>query len=228
MKNVVGTASVIKDTNRLVSSTSNNCNGVRSGSFLKFQSDANHYIVNNIKSLLFICEFNKISNQEIEINEDTGINIGRGDEIVISHKEYELQTILNITNPGENYQIGDSISIDGGVPLVNIQDNTTEKIQIRVNNTNEHGGITKIAIDKKGRYVETPISPFKAVGGQGSGGEFNLQFKICNQRNFIERTVQDVRFDGSKTFLTLTYTLPQEIKTGKLSVDKWEIFLTSN
>lgn len=226
MRNNLGNGSIIKNTNRLISSTSSNLRSCRVGSFLKFKSDSNHYIISKIDPLFYITEFEKVDGKKIKINSDTSININILDTVIISYKEWEIQTINSIISQGRGYKIGDVLCLDGGKPIIGVQDNLKNIAKIHVDNTDENGSILKISILEKGKYYEYPEESI-VVGGKGEGAKFDIRYKICDNRTMIERDVQNVEFDGKNTIITLNYDIPNEIKLGKISVDKWEIFLST-
>ena len=165
MKNHLGTASIIKDTNKLISS--NDWRGCRIGSFFKFKSDLNYYVVSRIEPLFYLAEFEKINDRKIKVNIDTGINLNIFDTVTISYKEWEIQTIIDIPNQGKGYKIGDILSLQGGKPCSNLQDNIKEVAKISVDNTDESGAILRISLINKGKYYEIPEVIISVNGVKG-------------------------------------------------------------
>lgn len=228
MKTTSGSASIIHNTNKLVSSSHSDFSTIRPGSFIKFSKDINHYIVGQISPLFFLVEFKKIGDRQIEVNGDTGININIFDSVTISFKEWEIQTLINLTNSGKGFHTGDVLILDGGKAYTSVQDNLQQLGKIKVESTDENGAINRFSIVEKGRYSESPTSPVKLLGGHGENAEANIQFKNCDNRVVLERDVENVQFDGQKTIITFTYNIPEEITSGKVGVSKYEMILTSS
>ncbi len=228
MKTNTGSASIIHGTNKLISSSHSDFSTIRAGSFIKFTKDTNHYIAGQISPLFFLVEFKKIGDRQIEINGDTGININIFDSVTISFKEWEIQSVINLTNPGKGYNQGDILILDGGKSYINVQDNLRQFGKIKVESVDENGSINRFSVVEKGRYSEIPNGLVKLLGGKGENAEANILFKNCDNRVVLERDVENVQFDGQKTIITLTYNIPPEIELGKVGVNKYGMILTSN
>lgn len=221
-----GRATIKKDTNKLVSAAFDDWQGVRIGSFFKFIQDSNHYSVARIEPLNYIVEFEKIAPKTLKVAANTDININNLDSVTISYKEWEIQTVNSITNPGKGYRIGNVLTLKGGKPSSDIQSNLKHIASIEVTNTNELGEITVIRLVSKGRYYEIP-KDIVLIGGHGTGAEFDIRFKNCDNRTIVDRDIQHVEFDGENTIFTINYDLPEEVKFGKIGADKWEIYLAT-
>lgn len=227
MKLIGNIGSIKKDSNRLVSSTYSDWSPVREGTFIKFNDDFHFYTVSHTEKKIFLKDFVTIQPNIIQINENCGINIGVGDSLNISFKEYELNN-YKIISSGKGYRIGDQLTLDGGVASLNVINNTLNTSIVIVTKVGSEGQINEVSVSNKGKYLTIPNPNTALKGGSGSGSSIEVSFKLTDHRTFTERDVQNVEFKNSETILYLVYPLPPGTKEGKLSIEKWEIILSSN
>ena len=221
-----GRATIKKDTNKIISSTYENWQGVRVGSFFKFGVDQNHYSVARIEPLNYIVEYERIAPKTLKVAANTDINLNILDTVTISYKEWEMQTVHSIINGGRGYKIGNILSLKGGKPSSDVQSNLKSIASVEVTNVNELGEITLVRLSNKGRYYQIPEENI-FVGGNGTGAELNVQFNVCSNRTIVDRDIEAIEFDGENTIFKLSYDLPEEVKYGKIGADKWEIYLST-
>lgn len=229
MKPLGFTINVLKDTNRIVACSETDFNHVREGSYIRIGKDNLFYQVAKPRKFFYIKDFTvgDKSGKFIEIKGNIGINLIKGDVLSLSFKEYGLSLFLGILNGGANYQVDDEIYIKGKSsydPITGHYQSTTFIVQ-EVNPTN--GAITQLGLKDAGKYTEMPESITEVMGGSGAGAVLEVQFELHDQRAMLEKTVTDIQFQDGKSFVYLDYALPSNISEGKLSVEKWEVFLTS-
>src|SRR5688500_8997225 len=105
MKQFGYTASVLKDNNVVVAHSDADWSALAERSSFRFNKDNIFYGVGRTEQFLFIKEFNSSGNI-LTVYDDTGINIGFGDTLTVSYKEFELGTVLSILDKGKGYRVG--------------------------------------------------------------------------------------------------------------------------
>lgn len=223
------TASIVKGTNRLVSTTSSDFGVIKPGSYVKFNNENTFYQVIKSNNIYFIKDFVTLTDKSIEIKGDLGIDLLKGDELILSYKEYEVFTLFGINNPGKGYKKGEIVYLDGGALSVNLTDNVTNPASFEIISVNENGGITQLAAKNNGIYIELPAKVCRVFShGDGDGAILEVEYQPINNRKTIDRTVVFVDQDHVSAYVHLDYPLPQGIKQGKLSLEKYEILLNIN
>lgn len=226
---IIGTiGSIKKDSNKIISATFSDWSAVREGSFIKFDNDSDFNIVSHAEQKTYIKSFVLVQPNILRVNEDCGANINEEDSLNISYKEQELSTVYKIISAGHGYKEGDHVTLGGGVASLNLIDHTLNSATFIVTKIGGGGEILDLKVINNGKYIETPDKITALNGGSGASASVEVGFKLADHRSFIERDVQKVEFKGSDTIIHLVYGLPDGIKEGKLSLDKWEIVLKSN
>lgn len=229
MKHGTYIVSIVKGTNRLVSTTNSDFSVLKEGSFVKFKNENNFYKVLTKKPIYYIKDFFVKAPKAIEIKSNVGIDLLKGDEIFISYKEWEVLTLFEIKNGGRNYKKGETIYLDGGVLAVNPSHNITNPACFEVTNIDKNGSITQLSSKDKGIYIQTPDETCKTFShDNGEGAVLDVKYKIIDNRQTLERTIQHVDQDHLSAILHLDYPLPTGLIQGKLSMEKWEIALDTN
>ena len=222
------TCSIIKDTNRAVGSFDANWASIRPDSFIKFGKDAACYTVAKAESFFYIKDFTTDGSNRILVNDDIGINLTHSDIIDISYKEYELLTVIKPLSGGAGYSVGNKISLDGGVSVQDAVSGINSNSTFVVSHVDANGGITQIKLESKGRYVICPPKECGVIGGNGSGAILLTDYKLLDSRALVERSILDAQHNGAQTTLVLDAPLPNGVTEGKLSLEKWQLFLTGN
>lgn len=228
MKNLSFAASILKNTNKIITHSEADCTGVRENTFVKFKDDSTFYTVAESESLFYIKDFETISRNKLKINDDVVTVLLPNDVLTISYKEYELLTLNSIINKGVGYKIGDKLFANGGIPSINILDNISAPLSLIVTQIGPNGEIETIQIDRRGKYTECPQKNCDIVGGSGKGAILDLDFKTLENRVITEKDIAFVEFNGSYSIVTLAYSLPVGVKDGKISINKWELLLNTN
>jgi hypothetical protein len=220
-------ASIVSETNRAVSTSDENWNSIRENSYIRFGDDPGFYTVGKVRSFFFIKDFN-IRGNRVLINDNIGLNLSVHDCLQISYKEYELLTIISPKDGGSRYKVGESISIDGGQLSPNNNTGFKNAASFKVIQVDESGRILQVALEERGKYTVAPGRICKVAGGSGSGAEFECEFKVTDNRTLVDKTITDIERLPGQTVLVLDSGFPEGVLEGKLSVEKWEILLTSS
>ncbi len=226
MKSLGNTVSVFKDTNQVFSCSDVDWSTVREGSYFKLSRDNVSYIVGRTSQIYFIKDFEVLSRNEIKVNSNIGPNLIVGDSLVISYKEYELSTLLSISNGGENYKVNDIVSIIGGKVSKDIQTGVSSLISFIVTKVGPKGEIEELGPNTRGRYIQPPNFISFLADGSGVGAVLELEYRIIDDRTTIERGIDNIILQDDKTIITVNFPLPVGLLIGKLSVEKWKIELT--
>jgi len=222
------TASCLKNTNRVVSSTETNWAAVRPGSFILFDTDSDFYSVGSVKEVKVIKDFVTVNNQTLNISGYCCPLFLNSDAIEVSFKEFEVDDILGIFSAGTGYSQGDILTLSGGTPFFDLSSNATEPATFKVILTDERGSITHIEPENRGCYIEPPHQTSVLKGGSGKNAGLNLTYKVADTRRVIDRIIEEVTYHPEQTLIRLNYPLDPNIKKGKIVLNKWEILLTSN
>ncbi len=219
--------SILENSNRVVSSSSDNFGGLREGSYIKIGDDNILYSISKIKRFFYLKDFEIINTRTLKINSSTGIDLQNNDTIKIIYDEYELNSIINIFNKGKFYKEGEIIIIKGGELSTDLASGINYPTRLEIEGIDEDGGITRLGLKEKGKYVVFP--PIKSeVNGTGENAILETKYSIIENRSIIERVIKKLDIKDSETIIELDYSLPIGLKTGKLSVEKWEMFLDKN
>ncbi|MDO8609353.1 MAG: hypothetical protein Q7R95_02305 [bacterium] len=222
--------SILQNTNRIIGSTEDNFGGIRAGTYIKIGTDDNLYSIYNTKKTFYIKEFEIIDSRKILIKENININLQKEDTINILYDEYELNSVLNISQKGKHYNTNDIITIKNGELSIDMLNGIGYPTKLSIEETNEFGEIKRVGLKDKGKYIIAPNNPCEITneGGMGIGAILELSYKIIDNRSLLKRIIKQIEFQENKTILYLDYSLPQGIKSGKLSAEKWEIILREN
>lgn len=228
MKDFGFTASCLKNTNRVISSTETNWAAIRKGSFLVLGDDSEFYSVGDVKEIRIIKDFTTVNPQTLSILGNNCPVFLKNDTVEVSFKEFEVDDILGIFSAGEGYSQGDILTLSGGVPYFDVGNNVTEPATFTIVLTDERGSISLIEPLNRGSYLEAPHQTSALKGGSGKNAGLNLTYKVSDRRRVIERTVEEVTYHPEQTLIRLNYPLDKDIKKGKINLSKWEILLAAN
>lgn len=228
MNEIGSLASILNNTNKVISQSDADWSFIREGAYFKFNKDGVFYPVVSVQEFLYIKDFVIVEANTIKIPENVNINLSVYDTLTISYKEYELLTIFTVKDKGRDYKNGELLTVNGGVLSARLDSGATQPAQLLVLEVDEHGGINKLKIENKGLYLQLPEKDSQVLGGSGTGAIINLEFKLLDSRTLVEREVTEIRMNDSSTELKLNYLLPANLKEGKLSVKKWALNLVGN
>lgn len=228
MKSFNFTCSILQNTNRIISASQCNFNSVPAGSFFRFLKDKNFYTVLKSNNIFLNYDFELDNPRKIIINKDIGVNLSKNDSIKILYKEYEILTVLRIVNSGNNYKQNDIIYLVGGIPSINLENNEKIMASFRVAEIDEKGGIKQISLNDKGRYAQPTESIVNIFGGNGNGAELEVEFQVIDDKSIIERQILMINYLPQYSEIFIDYPLPNGIKKGSISCNKYELLLNSN
>ena len=226
--NLKFTVSAKHNTNELISSSDDKFAGITNGSLIKIENDPILHTVQDKKPTFYINEFNLDSGKVLTINDDVGVYLQKSDCIKMTYKEYEARFIMEIKNGGFGYVIGDTFPVIGGTLDINISTGAIDQTILEVVETDENGAATKLNIKHLGRYLVPPEQPVKVLPKRGGGLEVDIKYLELSNRSILERTIENIYLSEGKTFIVLDYSLPANLKTGKISVEKNILILTEN
>ncbi|MEK6882724.1 MAG: hypothetical protein AABY22_24085 [Nanoarchaeota archaeon] len=222
-------ASILFDTNRVVSSSNDSWQVIKKGSLFRIGEDEEFYTIEKTNQIYFIKDFEVISDNRLKINSNVGLNIMVGDILTISYKEYELWTVLDVLEKGKGYKVDDEVILEGGDLSLDVSNNLTYPAKFNITEVDESGGIILFGLKDNGKYINSPEKTVKINGGNGNGAVFEVEFKPVDDRKVLEIAVSSVNpKEKDITIVDLDYSIPAKIRQGKLSLKKWEMFLDRN
>jgi hypothetical protein len=231
MKNNINpsfTISVEKDSNLLIGSSDEKFAGIRDGSLIKIDEDSFLYTVIGKNNWLYIEDFTLSDSKTIKIDKNIGVNLQKGDNIKISFKEFELVMIENILDKGDSFTEGDELYLESGEVNVDIKTGRGEPTILKIDSLEENNGIKRLSIIDKGKYITPPQNPVKVTNNNGQSALLNLNFQENTNRAIVERTITNIHYQENQTLLSLNYSLPPNLKEGKLSCEKNALKITPN
>ena len=226
MKHPGFTLSIIKDSNTAIAHTEADLSNIREGSLIKFGTDDVFYTIARAEYKHYIKDFEVVSRNQIKINGDIGDSLLLGDNVYLTHKEYKLSNVIKIKSAGAKYKIGDIVTLFGGTLSISLSDNHPNPAKLKVVSVNGDGGISDLEIIGSGKYLESPSG--RTDGGSGTGAEVECDFSIYDDRANLDAVISNINNRTVDCTLTLGYNLPNGLKEGKLSCEKWCLHLTSN
>ncbi len=227
--NLQFTVSAQNGSNRVISSSEEKFNGFREGSLIKIKDDSNLYTVLNKENSFLIKDFKVLENRTIFINEDIGVNLQRGDILKITYKEYELLMVLSILNNGKDYNIGDDLFINDGDAIIDILTGNKHLTILTVLEVNEKGGIKKLGVKSKGKYLIPPKNKTNLINENGiCEAIVETKYIEIDNATIIERVVSNINIKDNKSYIMLDYSLTPNLKEGKFSVEKCLLTLSCN
>lgn len=223
------TVSIESETNRVVGGSESNFGGIREGTFIKLGEDSNLYSIAKINKIFYVKSFDVFDSKNIIINDDIGINLSREDCLKISYSEFELQTILSYKNSGRNYVIGDILITSGGDLSIDIQNGFGYPTKFEVTQVNPgNGAIENLSLKHGGIFIIPPKNPVTLIGGKGEDALIELKYSEIANKSILERVIKSINIHENKTRVLLDYSLPNSLKSGGLSCEKWELILQNN
>lgn len=220
MINYKYTVSLESGSNKVISSSEDKFTGIANGTLIKFNNDINLHTVTGKDSFFLIKDFIAQNSKTLILDGDCRGNIQKMDSIQISFKEYESVLLLDIIDKGINYHNDDLLFVSGGTTSVDIFSPINNSTVLNVIETDLSGGITKLNIKNSGKYLYMPENPVKVYGGKGENLIVELKYNEILNRSIITRTITDIYFSENKTFIIIDYSLPPNLKSGKFSIQK--------
>lgn len=225
--NPLFTISVEENSNKIIGSSEEKFIGIRPGSLIKVNNEQTLYTILNKESSFYIKSFNLLDPKTLIIDDNIGVNLQIGDNIQISYKEYEAILVLDILSGGQGYNKDSELKIRGGDLSIDISNGIGDNSILKATEVDGLGAIKQVGIKNKGRYLTPPKNPVEVYSDNGLGATFELKYNECNNRNILERNIVNINFKENETLITVNYSLPLNLKQGKLSVEKNYLILES-
>lgn len=227
LQNIHFTISIDNNSNRVIGSSEEKFVGISKGNLIKIGDFDYLYTIVDKEKFSYIKNFTVVDSRTILIDEDINISLQQGDIISISYKEYELLMIYDIIDKGLNYNEGDELKVIGGITNFDISSGSINPTILKVNKVSNDGGVSEISIIEKGKYLQIPTNPVNINSSNGINAQFELKYKECDNRTTLDRTINSINIKDNKTFIYLNYSIPQNIKQGKLYVEKNYLIIDS-
>lgn len=226
MKSFSNLISVKKDTNKLISSTGGDWSLIKEGVFVKLANKNFLYTITASNKKFYIYDFEVVAPNKLKIQDNVEIILSKSDEIILSYKEYELYAVFDILDKGKGYKENSLIYVDGGSPSFNVQNGISEKTSFIVKKVGPKGEILEFANNDNGKYTTPPPTQANILSSEGEGAKFEVNYKETNERKSLERRIVSVRFEAPHSIITLDKNITDKFSFGKLSCQKWEIFVS--
>ena len=216
------TASILQDSNKLIASSQADWSALKEGSLILFEGDKNFYKVIGKDKFFYIKEFEVVSKDQILIHEDVGIKLSLNDNLNLTFKEYQVAS-GEVLNGGSGFSIGQILSIKGGVAKFDSTEGIKLSSTLKVTNVDDKGSILSVDVDNSGRYLSSP-EEIQSI----NSAEISIGIGLTDKRSIETRTIARIESKENSTLIQLNYELPENVKSGKLSADKWELSLNIN
>lgn len=219
MKSVRFNASVLKDTNRVVSATEEDWSFIRSNTIFKWRNDNLFYKTVQTNEIKVVREFNVLSSNLLKIAGKIGVELQVGDSLEIEFDQFTIKNLAIITG-GKNYKKGQHIILDNLQATTNIRSFQRNFPVIEVKQVSD-GIITELGIVNGGRLFVQPAQSIKY-----SDLEFFCESEKTNAST-VSHTIKQITPKDKDTEIVLDYPLIDAIQNGRFSAKKWELFLHS-
>lgn len=205
---------------------------IKPGCYLKFDKASDHYLISKDEDIMLIFDFEFYGRGAIFVEGDEAFNLVIGDEIDVTFKQYKLNSNIIINNGGNGYAVGDIIQVSEGLPVEDPLTNEKQIGKIKVTNTSEAGEVLGFEVVNFGLYLEAPnekmLFHWSPSGGSGTNLELNVIFDTISHRGVFQREVADLQKQDEGYVVYLDMELPSHVRSGKLSVKKKILSLSTN
>ena len=219
MKAEVFEGTICKNSRKLYTVSSNSLVTAPHNSFLKIGSNDILFKVENSEKTTIKRPFQVKDRETIEIKGRYENKILPGDIVEIYFEEY-FATDIKLEKGQSGYKEGDILYCQGGLTSSSSLDVTGSLCQLIVENINDKGDIANLRIFKPGLYIQPPEYPTMAINEMEKPIEVNLEFDLADNVSVLERNITSVSSSLSKTELSLSYDLPEEIEQGEIIIQK--------
>ena len=216
------TASILKDTNKLIASSQADWSSLKNGSYVIFDEDDEFYKVVGKEQFFYIKDFSVLDNNIIKVEGSTNIRLSLNDNVTLTFKEFEALSV-DVLAGGAGCSKGDVIEIHDGTFKTDSFDGVPQLTRISIDEVNSNGSVTSASIVSKGIYYAAP----NEVSLKNSL-KLKLKYELIDKRSIESRAISNIQFNGKDTLIHLNNNLPPNVKAGKVSVDKWELILNIN
>lgn len=220
------TASASKGSNRVIACSKANWEVVKDGSFIVLDKDDMFYKVLGKKKFIFQKEVSVLNSTQLKFDGLAGAMIGLDDDIELMSEEYNVNSV-SVDVAGEGYEVGDLLTLEGGVCKYNSIDQIDTPSQVTVKTVGSSGEVLSVELSQKGVYSSAPEGPCSTTSSLGSGATLNVTIVTADTVSVEGRTVIEVEQDNNNTILHLNHPLPPRLVKGKIKADKWELIINS-
>jgi hypothetical protein len=212
--------------NRAYANTDSDLSALRAGSFLKIVDVGELYRVLSTEKQFFIKRFENLGNAIISIEGDVSGILAPGDQVQVSFKEYIVGEFF-LKGSGPGYSVGDKLILRSANSVQSLSTGKDFDASFNVDEVDSKGCVKKLSIVNRGRYlVESEKKEIYTLNdGCGSGAEVEVLFMENGNVRIVEKTIFESNAQGTATVITLESDFVQNIKSGKLSFEKWTIEL---
>lgn len=229
MKKISGYGiSILNNSNLVYTSSQTDWSKIRQGAFIKLGNNNFFNTISEVNEFFFIKDFTVENPTTISIlfdEEKYENQILEKDLITISYKDYELDSIFEIKEKGQNYKKNSLLYIEGGKLSSSIMGNSNSEIILVVLEVGPKGELEKIGVKSRGKYLIPPSNNAYIRSEYGSGAIIDCDFRELSTRNKLEREILYIRYETGKVIIGLNYALPLNLKEGKLSINKYSLLL---
>lgn len=225
--NSTNTISVKQNTSKIISSSEDFWGGIGNGCYIKIgESDILYPILKSSK-IFYLKDFEVVNSKQIKIKEDIGIDLQLNDIINIIIDEFELNSLTNIVDSGRFFKVDDTLTITGGEVSIDISTGISRPTKFKIEEVGPLGEIIKLSCIDYGLYISPPKEYSFVTNGNGVNAKLNLVFHQVSNKKIIKRTIKEILINTLESLIKLDYSLPPGLSDGKLSLEKWEIQLSS-
>lgn len=217
MKEYKFNIAILTNTNRIVSSSQSDWSDLRKGSFVKVGSDNAVYNIAEVRKFFHIKPFEKVDKFKIKIDDANPANLFSDDIVKLTFKRYSIVD-YSVVNPGEGYHTGQTFS-----PSITSK---SKGAVFEVLETSKTGSVQKLRLTNAGDYYSND-STVDIESAQGSGLKLKLFYQENDNRLINDYVIERTSFEHGANYIEFGQPLP-DIPSGKLSVEKWEAFLSTN
>lgn len=172
-------------------------------------------ISNSEKWLEFQIAKRHDGSQYLEIKDSKEKIFFSKDNIKIVLKQYESENNPSISESGQNYKVGDELSVEGyGGEAVAV-----------VRQTDEQGGVVSVDLENIRPFYVDYYRELKTEGGSGEGCVLNALLSENNQKTTIEKTVVNSYYSNSRNYINFEYEIPEYVTEGEINFKRSVIIL---
>jgi hypothetical protein len=226
--NIKYTISIENNTNKAVSSSEDKFTGVNNGSLIKIDGDPILHMVQKRDSFFYLKDFKTDGGKIVSVDGDVGVFLQKGDSVRLVYKEYEAKLVINIIEKGRGYLINDKPFSKGGILAMDIASGMVQRTCFKIKKLTPEGGIDEIEILEPGKYILPPDEKCELNSVYGSGAILQVKYLEISAHSSLSRTIDNLYFSDDKTFIVFDYSLPPNLNSGQISVEKNALYLTEN
>ncbi len=220
------TVSTLKGSNKVVACSKADWLSVKDGGYFSVSGDNEFYKIVSKNKIFFVRNVTVLNGDSLRIEENVGNNLLINDVLAFVNKEYELAGV-SILGKGQGYKVGDSLTVEGGVCKYNSVDQINIPTEFLVTSVSGIGEVESLSVKSKGVYNEAPVLESATTGGSGNSVKLHLTYKSANALSVDERSITHIERMDNYSIVYINHPLPPRVKEGIISLNKWEIQLSS-